>query len=158
MRLLKQRIHIADPPLDQHAQGRPGSSGGANLATSGPEGERDARPVRAGQAGRARAGTDPLHAMPAGVREELGDAMARFQSHVADPRDRLLFLVNPLRALSDAGVVLSTRTMRYLQRARPGLLQLDPRVYEALRNGEAGLPFVKPVEASSAGARKGRDG
>ena len=57
----------------------------------------------------------------------------------------LLLLVDPIRALEDAGARLSGRARQYIRRAYPGRSYGNREIYSAVQDGKIQLPRLRAV-------------
>lgn len=57
----------------------------------------------------------------------------------------ILLLVDPIRAMEDAGAKLSQRARRYIRRTYTGRAYGNTELYEAVRSGEIKVPWLRAV-------------
>lgn len=77
---------------------------------------------------------------------EVAAASAAFYTASHDrPLLKTLFLINPVRAMADAGIELSRRAGKRIRNAYPDMAWDDQELYDQVASGELTLDFIVDV-------------
>lgn len=78
---------------------------------------------------------------------EVAAASATFYEASRDkPLLKTLFLINPVRAMADAGIELSRTARKRIRHAYPDMAWDDPELYDQVASGELELDFIVDVQ------------
>jgi hypothetical protein len=83
--------------------------------------------------------------------QELALAAREFQRRRChDSLLKSLFLVDPIQAFADGGIVLSKRARKLLRRIYPGLADVDEKLYQRVKTGAIRLPWIEGIDLGTA--------
>jgi|LGOV01.1.fsa_nt_gb hypothetical protein len=81
------------------------------------------------------------------ITKDLSDAADRFLEQTEDdPSRRLLLLVDPIRAFSEAGVDLNRAARKLVRRLHPEVAYGNEELYEGVRSGSIKLGWIDDIE------------